>query len=161
MTAIAGGLTRKCVHWFQSCCYHHYINVMYTIIISWLTSHLVDKIKPNALDRSASQALWYHGMKNKVVTSQYSHIHHRLMVDEFPVNFNTGATNLYWHIFQTVTLAAFRISDRLCTVSLYSIAQLGCATGLPVAFKMVEISTDHMSQNALQLRDLLGYFHTT
>ena len=48
-----------------------------------------------------------------------------------------------------------------CTVSLYSIAQLGCATGLPVAFKMVEISTDHMSQNALQLRDLLGYFHTT
>ena len=27
------------------------------------------------------------------------------MVDEFPVNFNTGATNLYWHIFQTVTLA--------------------------------------------------------
>ena len=78
---------------------------MYTIIISWLTSHLVDKIKPNALDRSASQALWYHGVKNKVLTSQYSHIHHRLMVDEFPVNFNTGATNLYWHIFQTVTLA--------------------------------------------------------
>ena len=105
MTAIAGGLTRKCVHWFQSCCYHHYINVMYIIIISWLTSHLVDKIKPNALDRSASQALWYHGVKNKVVTSQCSHIHHRLMVDEFPVNFNTGATNLYWHIFQTVTLA--------------------------------------------------------
>ena len=57
--------------------------------------------------------------------------------------------------------AAFRISDRLYTVSLYSIAQLGCATGLPVVFKMVEISTDHMSQNALQLRDLLGYFHTT
>ena len=57
--------------------------------------------------------------------------------------------------------AAFRISDRLHTVSLYSIAQLGCETGLSVDFKMVEISTDHMSQNELQLSDLLGLFHTT
>ena len=57
--------------------------------------------------------------------------------------------------------SAFRISDRLHTVSLYSIAQLGWETGLSVDFKMVEISTDHMSQNELQLRDLLGLFHTT
>ena len=64
---------------------------------------------------------------------------------------------MLWHLNQ----AAFLISDRLHTVSLYSIAQLGCETGLSVAFKMVEISTDHMSQNELQLRDLLGFFPTT
>ena len=57
--------------------------------------------------------------------------------------------------------AVFRISDRLHTVSLYSIAQMGCEMGLSVDFKMVEISTDHMSQNELQLSDLLGLFHTT
>ena len=55
--------------------------------------------------------------------------------------------------------AAFRISDRLHTVFLYSIAQLGCETRLSLAFKMVEISTDHMSQNAWQLSDLLGFLH--
>ena len=52
--------------------------------------------------------------------------------------------------------AAFRTSDRLHTVFLYSIAQLGCETRLSLAFKMVEISTDHMSQNAWHLSDLLG-----
>ena len=55
--------------------------------------------------------------------------------------------------------AAFRISDRLHTVFLYSIAQLGCETRLSLAFKMVEISTDYMSQNAWQLSDLLGFLH--
>ena len=55
--------------------------------------------------------------------------------------------------------AAFRISDRLHTVFLYSIAQLGCETRLSLAFKMVKIFIDHMSQNAWQLSDLLGFLH--
>ena len=59
-----------------------------------------------------------------------------------------------WPLNQT----AFRISDRLYTVFLYSIAQLACETILSLAFKMVEISTDHMSQNAWQLSDLLGFY---
>ena len=45
-----------------------------------------------------------------------------------------------------------------CTVSLHSIAQLDCETGLSVAFKMVDISNDHLNQNALPLRGLLGFF---
>ena len=48
-----------------------------------------------------------------------------------------------------------------CIVSLYSIAQLDCEKGLSVAFKMVDISNDHMNQNALPLRNLLGFFHIT
>ena len=49
-----------------------------------------------------------------------------------------------------------------CTVSLHSIAQMGCATGQSKTFKkMVEIFPYHMSQNALQLRDLPTYFHTS
>ena len=75
----------------------------------------------------SSQALWYHRVKNKVVTSHYNHIHHRFMVDEFPVNSNTRATNLYRHIFQTVAVACKM--SLLCNDPpvrlLYSIFDLG------------------------------------
>ena len=106
---------------------------MYTIIISWLTSYLVDKIK----SRSASHALWYHRVKNKVVTSQYSHIHHRFMVDELPVNSNTGATNLYRHIFQTVTVAykmTLLCNDEYVMINTYHTLVTAPAWGLTYFF---------------------------
>ena len=47
-----------------------------------------------AFNWSVSETLWHKRVKNKVVASQYSNIHHILTMGEFPVNPNTNSTHL-------------------------------------------------------------------
>ena len=75
------------------------------------------------------------------MTSQCSHIHHRFMVDEFPVNSNTGATNLYRHIFQTVTVAYKMIL--LCNDNTYDTRVTAPAWGFDVSLCRIAFECAH------------------
>ena len=52
------------------------------------------------------------------------------MVDEFPVNSNTEVINLYWHIYQTVTVA-YKMS-LLCNDNTYDTRVTAPAWGFDV-----------------------------
>ena len=92
----------------------------------------------------SSQAVWYHWVKNKLVTSHYSHIHHRFMVDEFPVNSNTGATHVYRHISQTVTVI-YKI-NLLCNDNTYDTRVIVPAWGFDVSFCRIAFECAYRGQ---------------